>query len=202
MKLISKYFPALSERQKWQLEQYMFLFAEANQLVNMVSRKDMEHFEEHHLLHSLAIAKVFHFPPQARVVDVGTGGGLPGIPMAIMFPETHFSLVDSVGKKIDKVNSFIDALELKNATAYWGRIEQMKETFDLSIGRAVTNLPDFLNLVKPVLSQRKNYPRLVYIKGGDVMEEVHSCAKKYDIFEINTFFEEDFFDTKKVVVVY
>lgn len=202
MKLINKYFPELSDLQQAQLQKYSELFCEANKTVNMVSRKDIEHFEEHHLLHCLAMAKVFSFPAGTSVVDVGTGGGLPGIPMSIMFPQTQFVLVDSIGKKIAKVNEFIGELGLDNVKAVWGRVEQLPGKFDMSIGRAVTNLPDFLNLVKPVLRKGSPLPRLVYIKGGEVMEEVHACSKKYEIFEISTLFEEEFFETKKVVVVY
>lgn len=202
MKLIAKYFQGLNELQQAQLQKYAELFADANKMVNMVSRKDMENFEERHLLHSLAMAKVFSFPTGVKVVDVGTGGGLPGIPLAILFPQTEFVLVDSIRKKIAKVEEFVGELGLDNVKAVWGRVEQLPQKFDMSIGRAVTSLPDFLTLVKPVLRKGSPLPKVVYLKGGDVMEEIHACSKKYEIFEITTLFEEEFFETKKVVVVY
>ena len=199
-----KYFPDLSQQQ---LDQYELLakeFLSWNEKINLISRKDTENLFEHHILHSLAIAKVCKFKPQCEVMDIGTGGGFPGIPLAIMFPETKFYLVDSIGKKIKVVQALVEALGLKNVEAEQIRAENVNRQFDFIVSRAVTYLPDFMQWTKGKISKIQYHDLangVLYLKGGDLTEELSTIKNKYKIYDIDQYFEEEFFETKKVIHV-
>jgi 16S rRNA (guanine527-N7)-methyltransferase len=204
MKLIEKYFPKLTEEQKEQFAQLQEVYTEWNNQINVISRKDMEHFYERHVLHSLAIAKVMNFTPGSEVMDVGTGGGFPGIPLAILYPETQFHLVDSIGKKIKVCNEVVNALGLKNVKTSHERAENIQGKFDFVISRAVTKMPVFIGWVRNKLKkkQQNGLPNgILYLKGGDLKAEMKPIKSYYEITEISDFFEEAFFETKKVVYV-
>ena len=204
MDLILKYFPNLTSRQKEQFAAMLPMYEDWNSKINLISRKDMEHFYEHHVLHSLAIAKVQEFKPMAEVLDVGTGGGFPGIPLAVMFSETNFHLVDSIGKKIKVVQDVIEKLDLKNCRAEQIRAELVDGEYDFVVSRAVTSLPEFYGWVKGKVS-KTNYHTLrngiLYLKGGDLEAELKPFGKKTQIWEIADMFEEEWFETKKVIYV-
>ncbi len=205
MDLIQKYFPDLSRRQLEQFAAMQPFYEEWNAAINVISRKDMDHFYERHVLHSLAIAKVVKFKRGTAVLDIGTGGGFPGIPLAIMFPKANFHLVDSIGKKIRVVQNAIGYLELKNAKAEQIRAEQIKQSYDFVVSRAVTALPKF-NQWASYKVRRKNgfndIPNgILYLKGGDFEEELKQIKQKKKLYPISEFFEEDFFDTKYVVYI-
>ncbi|MEE1118667.1 MAG: 16S rRNA (guanine(527)-N(7))-methyltransferase RsmG [Bacteroidales bacterium] len=199
-----KYFPDLSQQQ---LDQYELLakeFLSWNEKINLISRKDTENLFEHHILHSLAIAKVCKFKPQCEIMDIGTGGGFPGIPLAIMFPETKFYLVDSIGKKIKVVQALVEALGLKNVEAEQIRAENVNRQFDFIVSRAVTYLPDFMQWTKGKISKIQYHDLangVLYLKGGDLTEELSTIKNKYKIYDIDQYFEEEFFETKKVIHV-
>ncbi|MBO7276967.1 MAG: 16S rRNA (guanine(527)-N(7))-methyltransferase RsmG [Bacteroidales bacterium] len=199
-----KYFPQLSQHQ---LEQYELLakeFLSWNEKINLISRKDTDNIFEHHILHSLAIAKVCKFKPQCEIMDIGTGGGFPGIPLAIMFPETKFYLVDSIGKKIKVVQALVEALGLKNVEAEQIRAENVNRQFDFIVSRAVTYLPDFMQWTKGKISKIQYHDLangVLYLKGGDLTEELSTIKNKYKIYDIDQYFEEEFFETKKVIHV-
>lgn len=202
MELILKYFPELTERQKEQYAALMPLYEDWNAKINVISRKDIAHFYEHHVLHSLAIAKVQQFGTQADILDVGTGGGFPGIPLAIMFPRSNFSLIDSIGKKIKVVQSIVEALDLKNVHAEQIRAEQMPGEYDFIISRAVTDLGQFTQWVKGKVSNLQYHHLrngILYLKGGDLTEELSPFKKKVRTWDIGNFFEEEYFQTKKVI---
>ena len=202
MNLILKYFPNLSERQKEQFAALPELYEDWNSKINVISRKDMDNFVEHHVLHSLAIAKVITFKSMADVMDLGTGGGFPGIPLAIMFPDTNFYLVDSIGKKIKVVKDVAEQLQLKNVTAEQIRAEQVQRDFDYVVSRAVTDLSQFVGWVKGKFSDiqyHKLHNGIIYLKGGDLSEEIAPFRKKVRLFDISDFFEEPYFETKKVI---
>lgn len=202
MQIIQEYFPDLSAKQKEQFAQLLPLYQDWNSKINVISRKDMEQFYEHHVLHSLGIAKVMHFKPGTKILDVGTGGGFPGIPLAILFPESEFLLADSIGKKIKVVNTVSEAIGLKNVRAQQIRAEELKEQFDFVVSRAVTELPVFHGWVKNKFRKQSINVLLngiLYLKGGDLTEELSPFAGKVQIFELKNYFREDFFDTKKVV---
>lgn len=201
MEAILKYFPVLTPLQLQQYEQVIDLYKEWNTKINVISRKDIEHLATRHVLHSLGIAKVQPFLPQTQVLDVGTGGGFPGIPLAILFPETDFFLVDSIGKKIKVVQDIAQVLQLKNVKAEQLRAETINQKFDFVVSRAVTQMPEFVTWVsgkfkKKSLHQRKN--GILYLKGGDLTAELASFPKA-EVFNLENYFSEDFFDTKKVV---
>ena len=202
MDLILKYFPKLTERQREQYAALLPLYEDWNAKINVISRKDMGNFYEHHVLHSLAIAKVMQFKTMADVLDVGTGGGFPGIPLAIMFPDANFYLIDSVGKKIKVVQDVVRQLELKNVRAEQIRAEQVEGDFDFIVSRAVTTLSEFTGWVKGKVSD-SHYHHLrngiLYLKGGDLTDELAPFRKKVRTWDISDFFEEEFFETKKVV---
>lgn len=202
MDLVLKYFPELTERQREQFAALLPLYEDWNSKINVISRKDMEHFYEHHVLHSLAIAKVMQFRPMAEVLDVGTGGGFPGIPLAIMFPDARFTLIDSIGKKIKVVDDVIAQLGLTNAKAIQIRAEQLDGEFDFVVSRAVTALPEFVPWVKDMISRTQYHPLrngILYLKGGDLAAELRPFAKKVRTWDIPEFFSEEFFETKKVI---
>lgn len=202
MDLIIKYFPKLTERQKEQFAALLPLYEDWNSKINVISRKDMDNFYLHHVLHSLAIAKVMPFRPMAEILDVGTGGGFPGIPLAIMFPEARFHLIDSIGKKIKVVADVATQLGLTNVRTEHTRAEQVKGEYDFVVSRAVTDLSTFVPWVKGKISPT-HYHKLrngiLYLKGGDLADELSPFRGKVHVWDINQFFTEDFFETKKVI---
>ncbi len=201
MEIILKYFPDLSENQIQQFSQLGDLYKEWNDQINVVSRKDIEEIYTNHILHSLAIAKVMQFSDGSKVLDVGTGGGLPGIPLAILFPEVEFHLVDSIGKKIKVVNGIAEALNLKNVKGEQRRAEELKDKYDFVVSRAVTAMPRFVEWIRNKYKTENNNPLpngLLYLKGGDLREELADFPKAV-LHNISDIFEEDFFETKKVV---
>ena len=201
MQILNKYFPNLSETQVQHFKQLELLYTEWNAKINVISRKDIAALYERHVLHSLGIAKVQPFNPGARVLDVGTGGGFPGIPLAILFPETEFYLVDSIGKKIKVVEEVSAALGLKNVKAAHIRAEKVKGEFDFIVSRAVTTMPDFVKWVRKKVAKKQQHSLkngILYLKGGDLTEEL-SLYSSASLYELSAFFEEDFFETKKVV---
>lgn len=202
MDRILRYFPDLAPRQKEQFAALSALYEDWNSKINVISRKDMDNFMEHHVLHSLAIAKVQPFRPMAEILDVGTGGGFPGIPLAILFPETRFHLVDSIGKKIKVVTDVAQQLDLQNVRAEQIRAEQIRGEYDFVVSRAVTELSEFTKWVRGKLSpshyhQLKN--GILYLKGGDLAEELAPFASKVRTWDISQFYAEEFFETKKVI---
>ncbi|MCM5663989.1 16S rRNA (guanine(527)-N(7))-methyltransferase RsmG [Galbibacter mesophilus] len=199
--LIQKYFPDITEVQKEQFTQLEELYKDWNSKINVVSRKDIDELYTRHVLHSLGIAKVQLFQPGSSILDVGTGGGFPGIPLAILFPETSFYLIDAIGKKIKVVNEVVSALKLNNVTAEQIRAEKVKQQFDFIVSRAVTNMPDFVKWVKGKVKKQSVHELkngILYLKGGDLSEEL-SVYQTAQLFDLPTFFEEEFFETKKVV---
>ncbi|MEX2483338.1 MAG: 16S rRNA (guanine(527)-N(7))-methyltransferase RsmG [Brumimicrobium sp.] len=204
MEIIDKYFPKLSDIQRNQLAQLDSLYKEWNEQINVISRKDMKHFYERHVLHSMSIAKIISFKDGTEILDVGTGGGFPGVPLAILFPNCNFHLVDSIGKKIKVVQAVIDALELKNIKATHERAENVKTQYDFVVSRAVTKMPLFLTWVrKRIKKKHKNgLPNgILYLKGGDLTEEMKPIQTFYEYYELPDYFKEPFFETKKIVYV-
>lgn len=202
--IILKYFPSLTISQQKQFTALGELYKEWNEKINVISRKDIDHLYVRHVLHSLAIAKVQPFLPGAKVLDVGTGGGFPGIPLAILFPETQFMLVDSIAKKITVVTNIAEALGMDNVNARNARAEKVKGKFDFIVSRAVTRMAPFYNWVQGKIkeeSQHNLHNGILYLKGGDLEEEMKESRLNYAIYELEKFFEEDFFETKKVVYV-
>jgi len=202
--IVFKYFPDLTAQQKQQYEQLPQLYNHWNNQINVISRKDIELLFERHILHSLGIAKVMPFLPDERVLDVGTGGGFPGIPLAIMFPDTRFHLVDSIGKKIKVVNEVSKVIGLTNLTAEHGRAEQVNGKFDFVVSRAVTRLKEFYPWVKDKFnktSQNTLANGILYLKGGDLSEEIAESGLKVKRFHLKDHFEEEFFDTKQVIYI-
>ena len=202
--IIFKYFPSLTKSQQKQFAALGELYREWNEKINVVSRKDIEKLYVHHVLHSLGIAKVQPFLPGARILDVGTGGGFPGIPLAILFPETQFVLVDSIAKKITVVTNVAEALGLDNVNAQNARAEKVKGKFDFIVSRAVTRMSPFYNWVEGKVKEESVHNLhngILYLKGGDLEEEMQESKLNYAIYELDKYFEEDFFETKKVVYV-
>lgn len=200
VQIINKYFPNLSEEQKSQFQQLETLYKDWNEKINVISRKDIDEFYERHVLHSLGIAKIMEFTDGTKVLDIGTGGGFPGIPLAILFPNVEFTLVDSIGKKITVVNAVAESLGLKNVKAYHERAEKIKDKFHFVVSRAVTQMPVFLRWLKGKFEKEQFNPKhngVLYLKGGDLGEEL--AGIKCEIYHLKDQFEEEFFDTKKVV---
>lgn len=202
MERINKYFPSLSDTQKEQFQALDALYHDWNSKINVISRKDIDNLYEHHVLHSLAIADALSFRAGTEVMDLGTGGGFPGIPLAIMFPDTHFHLVDSIGKKVRVCQEVSDALGLKNVTTQWGRAEEVKEKFDFVVSRAVMPLADLVKIVRNKIrkEQRNSLPNgLICLKGGELERETMPMRKSVMITPLTDFFEEEYFLTKKLV---
>ncbi len=201
MNSIQKYFPNLTELQIKQLDQLSELLADWNSKINVISRKDIDQLNTRHLLHSLSIAKIIEFNPNASVLDVGTGGGLPGIPLAILFPETNFHLIDVIGKKIKVVQSIVDAIGLKNVTAEQIRAENVPLRYDFIVSRAVCKMAELHLWTKNKTKKDNTHPfdnGIFCLKGGDLSEELENFPNAVE-FNINNLFEDDFFDTKKVI---
>ena len=204
MKEVLRYFPNLTQAHIQQFEKLKGLYEEWNQQINVVSRKDTENFYERHVLHSLGLAKIIHFQKDSEILDVGTGGGFPGIPMAIMFPDVRFTLVDSIGKKIKVVNEVAAAIGLKNVIGLHLRAEDVKGDFDFVISRAVTQMPIFINYVKrKIKKERKNKLKngILYLKGGDLKEEMKTVKYRFKEYDLSNFFKAEFFETKKIIHV-
>jgi 16S rRNA (guanine527-N7)-methyltransferase len=204
MEELLNHFPELTAQQRMQFEQLQGLYAEWNAQINVISRKDMDAFYTHHVLHSLAIAKVMRFESGAKVLDVGTGGGFPGIPLAILFPEVQFLLVDSIGKKIKVVQAVADALGLKNVVARHMRAEEVPGKFDFVVSRAVTRMAPFYEWIKDKFEEKQRHALsngILYLKGGDLKEELDECGRPYEIYPIRDWFSDSFFETKAVVHV-
>ncbi len=202
MQIIQKYFSALTEKQIQQFSDLKNLYEHWNAQINVISRKDTDALYINHVLHSLAIAKVIQFVKGTSVLDIGTGGGFPGIPLAILFPEIDFLLADSVGKKIKVVNEVSTSLGLANVRTINERAENINETFDFIVSRAVTNMTDFKKLVKGKFNKRHNNSLnngILYLKGGDLSEELRGISHQQH--EITGYFEEEFFETKKVIYI-
>ncbi|MBR0043085.1 MAG: 16S rRNA (guanine(527)-N(7))-methyltransferase RsmG [Bacteroides sp.] len=204
MELILKYFPKITEEQKQQFAALYDLYIDWNAKINVISRKDITNLYEHHVLHSLGIAKVINFRPGTTVMDLGTGGGFPGIPLAILFPETHFHLVDSIGKKVRVANEVATSIGLKNVTFCHERAEEEKQKFDFVVSRAVMPLIDLLKIVrKNIASKQQNaLPNgLICLKGGELSNETMPVKNMVEMWDLKDYFEEEFFETKKVVYV-
>ncbi len=200
VELIQKYFPNLTEKQIEQFTKLDELYKEWNEKINVISRKDMDSLYEKHILHSMGIAKVMAFSDRTKVLDIGTGGGFPGIPLAILFPEVHFTLVDSIGKKITVVKEVSEGIGLKNITAIHSRAEDIKGQFHFVVSRAVTQMPVFLRWLRGKFDKEQFNPKhngVLYLKGGDLAEEL--AGLKSEIFNLKDYFEGEFFETKKIV---
>jgi 16S rRNA (guanine527-N7)-methyltransferase len=200
---ILKHFPYLTDIQKEQFAKLDSLYHDWNEKINVISRKDIDALYTKHILHSLGIAKIIKFEPGTFVLDVGTGGGFPGIPLAILFPETRFFLIDIIGKKIKVVQAVAEALELKNVKAEQLRAENVKGDFDFIVSRAVTNMPDFVSWVRTKIKKNNKHELkngILYLKGGDLTEELKDFPKATE-YNLADFFEDEFFETKKVVHV-
>ncbi len=205
MNEIRKYFPGLSEIQIKQINALYPLYKEWNEKINVISRKDMDNFYTHHVLHSLTIGHYFRFSAGTSIIDIGTGGGFPGIPLAILFPECKFLLVDSTGKKIKVVNAVSESLKLNNVNAVHERAEKINASFDFVVSRAVTNLEDFVKLTKNKINpESKNDFKngIIYLKGGDVSKELQNINKQYKVINLSSYFDEEYFNTKVIVYLY
>jgi 16S rRNA (guanine527-N7)-methyltransferase len=202
--IIFKYFPQLTDLQKKQFSELYGLYRDWNEKINVISRKDIDNLYINHVLHSLGIARVMEFKKGADVLDVGTGGGFPGIPLAILFPDTNFHLVDSIGKKITVVQEVAKALRLKNVRAEQIRAEQLKGEYDFIVSRAVTRIKEFHSWVYKKIKKRSQHSLqngILYLKGGDLTEELSELKKECQLFDLPDYFTEEFFETKKVVYV-
>lgn len=210
MELLLKYFPNLTSGQQERFAQLAELYAHWNAQINVISRKDMEHFYERHVLHSLAVAKHFSFKPGTKILDIGTGGGFPAIPLAIMFPEVQLTACDSIAKKIKVVNEVAHALELKNLNTHAGRVEQLNKKFDFIVSRAVAPLNELYGWSKHLLALKWNNEKpngWICLKGGDLAEEIKTLAQvaphlKTETYLLKEIFAEEFFETKKLLYVH
>ena len=204
MEIILKYFPDLTETQKQQFAALYDLYTDWNAKINVISRKDIENLYEHHVLHSLGIAKVIRFTPGTRIMDLGTGGGFPGIPLAILFPEVKFHLVDSIGKKVRVATEVANSIGLENVTFRHARAEEEKQLFDFVVSRAVMPLADLLKIIRKNITpkQQNALPNgLICLKGGELANEAMPFKNKTVMYDLKDYFEEEFFETKKVVYV-
>lgn len=202
--LILKYFPDLTAEQKRQFDALFELYKEWNDKINVISRKDIDNLYTNHILHSLGIAKVMSFKPGAAVLDVGTGGGFPGIPLAILFPQTGFHLVDSIRKKITVVSEVAKGAGIQNVRGEWARAEQIKGKYDFIVSRAVTRIKEFYGWVHQKAKTDSMHDLdngILYLKGGDLEEELGELKRPYSLYDLSDYFEEPFFETKKVVYV-
>lgn len=202
MEIVTKYFADLTPQQLEQFGRLGSLYEEWNSRINVISRKDIEQLYERHILHSMAIGKIIRFKAGTTVLDVGTGGGFPGIPLAILFPDVRFMLIDSIGKKIRVVNEVASALGLENVGAEQTRVEDLKERFDFVVSRAVTAFPRFVALTRgKVKSGSFNDLEngILYLKGGDFQEEVASFGSRVKVYELSQYFQEEFFETKRLI---
>ncbi|WP_026473711.1 16S rRNA (guanine(527)-N(7))-methyltransferase RsmG [Alkaliflexus imshenetskii] len=202
MELILKYFPSLTDIQKERFARLKDIYADWNSRINVISRKDMDAFYEHHVLHSLAIGRFIQFTDGTKIIDIGTGGGFPGIPLAILFPNADFTLIDSIGKKIKVVQAVAEDLGLENVDACQSRSEQFKGKFDFIVSRAVTALPTFVSQSRHLIGIKQANAisnGILYLKGGDITAEIQPFQKTLSVIELATYFKEPFFDTKKLV---
>ena len=200
MDAVRRYFPELSSIQHEMLDQLAHLYSDWNSKINVISRKDMDFFRERHVLHSLAIFKIIQFPEGSTILDIGTGGGFPGIPLAIVNPTCSFVLLDSIGKKLKVIDSVSKSLGLSNVETIHSRIEKHHGTYNYIISRAVTNLPNFMRLIQHLSGkQNKDLSSIYYLKGGDFDEELNRIKYDYQIYELKEIFKEEFFETKKVI---
>ena len=202
--VIFNYFPGLTPKQRDQFEKLDSLYREWNDKINVISRKDIDNLFINHVLHSLAIAKVISFKPGASILDVGTGGGFPGIPLAILFPETKFHLVDSIGKKITVVKNIVEGIGLTNVVSEQKRAEELKTKYDFIVSRAVTRMKEFHGWVTNKVKDKSVHSLdngILYLKGGDLEEELDEMKTKYSLYNLPDYFEEDFFQTKKIVFI-
>ncbi len=200
--VVFRNFTMLTEKQQHQFTKLGALYQEWNEKINVISRKDIDNIYINHVLHSLGIAKVVGFNKGAQVMDVGTGGGFPGIPLAILFPETEFYLIDSIGKKITVVKEVAKSLDLKNVTAEQIRAEQVKNKYDFVVSRAVTRMKEFYGWVRNRIKPQSTHSidnGILYLKGGDLDEELNELKRPYSLYELSDYFDEDFFETKKIV---
>lgn len=200
MQIIEKYFKNLTEDQYAQLSQLPTLYNYWNKKINVISRKDIKDIETHHILHSLSIAKVIDFNENSKILDIGTGGGFPGIPLAILYPKCNFILIDSIAKKIKVVNNIIEKIGLKNSIALNLRAENLNQKFDFIVSRAVTNMSKFKSYTKGKINKKQNNNLkngTLYLKGGDLDQEL--CNIKHTMYNISDFFDETFFDSKKII---
>ena len=204
MEQLLRYFPQLTEQQQRQFAALDALYRDWNAKINVISRKDIDNLYPHHVLHSLGIAKVITFRPGTHVMDIGTGGGFPGIPLAILFPEVQFHLLDSIGKKIKVAQSVADALELTNVRTSHKNVMEEKEKYDFVVSRAVMQMEDLVRLVRKNVhhEQRNSLPNgLICLKGGDIQQEMRPFKHCCDVWPLHTYFEEEVFETKKVAYV-
>jgi len=205
MEIIEKYFTYLSPQQKAQFAALGGVYSDWNEKINVISRKDMENLYERHVLHSLGIAKVIQFKPKTTILDAGTGGGFPGIPLAILFPEVRFLLVDSIGKKIKVVDEVVKVLGLQNVRTMNVRMESVRSEFDFITCRAVTQLPEFLHwshgkIIKKGFNALPN--GILYLKGGDLHDEIGHLRRHFSVYELSEYFKEEYFETKKLVHIW